>query len=122
MQTTLIEMEDTTDYTLGCGYKSSSTRMGQIIWFGFAAGFPQANINELLSKGFMKSAGIRMFTLYNIFEKSELFTGSAALLTQYLKEGKIKPHIHGKIPLSEAARAHQLMESLLVKGRLLLVP
>jgi len=96
--------------------------MGQIIWFGFAAGSPQANLTELLGNGFMKSAGIRTFTLYNIFEMPELFTDSMKILIQYLKEGKIKPHIHEKIPLSEAARAHQLMEQSAVMGRLLLNP
>jgi len=93
---------------------------GQIIWFGFSAGFPQSNLTELLSNSFMKSAGIRTFTLYNIFEKPDLFTNSINTLVQYLEQGRIKPHIHQKIALSEAAYAHQLMESSNVKGRLIL--
>ena len=96
--------------------------MGQIIWFGFAAGYPQANLTESLGNGFMKSVGVRTFTLYNIFENPKLFAESMKTLLQYLAEGKIKPHIHEKITLSEAARAHQLMESSSVKGRLILVP
>jgi len=96
--------------------------MGQIVWFGFAAGFPQANLTESLGNGFMKSAGIRTFTLYNIFENPELFVDSTKKLIQYLSEGKIKPHIHEKIPLSEAARAHQLMEQSAVMGRVILKP
>ncbi|MBL1275316.1 MAG: zinc-binding dehydrogenase [Ectothiorhodospiraceae bacterium] len=96
--------------------------MGQIIWFGFAAGYPQENLTEVVSNNFMKSTGIRTFTLYNIFENRELFISSFKTLLDYLNEGKIKPHIHEKLPLAEVARAHQLMESSVVKGRLVLKP
>ncbi|VAW82002.1 hypothetical protein MNBD_GAMMA13-1110, partial [hydrothermal vent metagenome] len=71
---------------------------------------------------FMKSTGIRTFTLYNIFEMRELFESSIQKLIQYLDDGKIKPHIHEKIPLHEAARAHQLLENSEVMGRLILLP
>jgi len=94
--------------------------MGQVIWFGFAAGYPQLNLTETLGNAFMKSAGIRTFTLYSIFENSQLFNSSVKTLVQYLVDGKIKPQIYEKILLSEAPRAHELLESSVVKGRLLL--
>jgi len=96
--------------------------MGQIVWFGFAAGFPQANLTELLGGSFMKSSGIRTFTLYNVFAIPDLFSKSMRTLINYLTENKIKPHIHEVLPLSEADRAHKLLEGSSVKGRLILVP
>ncbi len=95
---------------------------GQIIWFGFAAGYPQENIGELLGNNFMKSVGIRTFTLYNIFQKPEVFSSSMKTLLDYFESGQIKPNIDQKLPLSEASRAHQLMESSSVQGRIILQP
>ena len=37
------------------------TPLGQIIWFGMAAGPPQENLTEQLGAGFVKSAGIQTF-------------------------------------------------------------
>jgi len=41
-------------------------------------------------------------------------------ISQYLAEGRIKPHIHETLPLSEAARAHELFEGGAVMGKLIL--
>lgn len=96
--------------------------MGQIIWFGFASGYPEINLTEALGNSFMKSAGIRTFSVYNIFENTELFTDSMKILLGYLEQGKIKPRIFKKIPLSDARKAHELMESSIVEGRVILEP
>jgi NADPH:quinone reductase-like Zn-dependent oxidoreductase len=39
-----------------------------------------------------------------------------------LRDGTIRPAIHERVPLAEAARAHTLLESGSVMGRLLLRP
>jgi NADPH:quinone reductase-like Zn-dependent oxidoreductase len=52
----------------------------------------------------------------------QLTAESFALLFDYLAKGQIKPHIHERLPLSEAARAHELLESGAVKGKLILKP
>jgi len=96
--------------------------MGQIIWFGFAAGYPEVNLSNSLGNCFMNSVGIRTFSIYTIFENSELFRHSMKTLVQYLVDGKIKPQIHEKLSLSKANQAHELMESTIVKGRLILEP
>ena len=96
--------------------------LGQIIWYGMAAGPPQLNMTELLAAGFMDSLGIRTFSVYNILERPELMKPSTDKLLGYMSEGKIKPHIHGRLPLSEAAKAHELLESSAVMGKLILKP
>jgi NADPH2:quinone reductase len=97
--------------------------LGQIIWFGMAAGAPQENLAEQLGAGFVKSAGIRTFMLPSIFELDPaLMARSAEALFRYLADKKIKPHIYERLPLSEAARAHQLLESGKVQGKLILKP
>ena len=97
--------------------------LGQIIWFGMAAGPPQGNLAEQLGAKFVKSAGIRTFMLPSIFELDPaLMARSAEILFKYLADNRIKPHIHERLPLSEAARAHQLLESGRVQGKLILKP
>jgi len=97
--------------------------LGQIIWFGMAAGLPQGNLTEQLGAGFLKSAGIRTFVLYSIFDLDPtLAARSSRKLFAYLAEKKIKPYIYERIPLAEAARAHELLESGTVQGKLILKP
>ena len=97
--------------------------LGQIIWFGMAGGLPQENLTEQLGAGFVKSAGVRTFMLYSIFELDpSLAAQSSETLFNYLADKKIKPHIYERIPLAEAARAHELLESGKVQGKLILKP
>ena len=97
--------------------------LGQIIWFGMAAGPPQGNLAEQLGVKFVRSAGIRTFMLPSIFELDPaLMARSAEILFAYLADKRIKPHIYERIPLSEAARAHELLESGKVLGKLILKP
>ena len=97
--------------------------LGQIIWLGMAAGLPEGNLTELLGMGFIRSAGIRTFMLPSIFDLDPtLMARSSEILFNYLADGKIKPHIFERIQLSEAARAHKLLESGTVQGKLILKP
>jgi len=97
--------------------------LGQIIWFGFAAGAPEKNLTDLLQSGFRKSLGIRTFVIYTIAQMHpDRMRQSYEVLFRYLKEGIVKPHIHERIPLADAARAHRMLESGTVTGKLILKP
>lgn len=96
--------------------------LGQIIWFGFAAGFPPENLVAQLAKHFGKSVGVRAFSIFSVAANPDLMAKSIQTVLQYLVEKKIQPRIHERIPLSEAARAHALLESSAVKGKLILKP
>lgn len=97
--------------------------LGQIIWYGMAAGLPTGNLAEQLGAGFVRSAGVRTFMLPSIFELDPaLMARTADILFNDLADNKIKPHIYERIPLAEAARAHELLESGKVQGKLILKP
>ncbi len=97
--------------------------LGQIIMLGMAGGPPQGDLMELLTTNFGRSAGIRLFVLYSVPELDPaLMSDSIQTVLNYLSKGKIKPHIHDRIPLAEAARAHTLMESQMAMGKLILKP
>lgn len=97
--------------------------LGQIIWFGYAAGPPEENLTELLQNHFTKSVGIRTFVIYTIAQiHPDLLRHSYEVLFRYLKKGTVKPYIQERIPLAEAPRAHQMLESRTVTGKLILKP
>ena len=56
-----------------------------------------------------------------LLDDGDLLTEGPAIL-QYLADRKIRPHIHARLPLAEAAAAHALLESRQVMGKLILRP
>jgi NADPH2:quinone reductase len=98
--------------------------LGQIILYGMAAGSPKTNLLEKLSNNFGKSLGVMIFHLgLGISEPyPELMVKSISTLINYLVEKKIKPQIYERIPLEQASKAHKLMESQSVMGKLILKP
>jgi NADPH2:quinone reductase len=52
----------------------------------------------------------------------ERFRQDFRVLLELLREGKIHPVVAERLPLSEARRAHEMLESSAAKGKLVLVP
>jgi NADPH2:quinone reductase len=53
---------------------------------------------------------------------AECFREDFAVLIELLREGKIHPVVAQRLPLTDARRAHELLESSASKGKLVLVP
>ncbi len=98
--------------------------LGQIIWFGRAGGPPQADLVRELGENFGRGVGIRVFhLLFSVAEPyPELFRKSMDQMIKYLSQGKINPVISEKIPLAQAARAHELLETGEGMGKIVLKP
>lgn len=98
--------------------------LGQIIWFGLAAGLPPENLVQQFATHFGRGVGVRAFHL--IFSVAqpypELMMRAFETVLGLLTARKICPHIHERIPLASAAQAHRLLESGAVKGKLILKP
>jgi NADPH2:quinone reductase len=105
----------------GENFKMMNT-MGHLIWFGIAAGNPSTNLLAALGKEPAKSYAVSMFHLYAIINNPRLMAESFATLIGYLSEGNIKPVIHDRIPLAEAAKAHDILEKHENIGKVLLKP
>jgi NADPH:quinone reductase-like Zn-dependent oxidoreductase len=52
----------------------------------------------------------------------EQFREDFAALVELLREGKIRPVVAERLPLADARRAHELLESTAAKGKIVLVP
>jgi NADPH2:quinone reductase len=98
--------------------------LGQVVWFGFAGGMPGGDLLDAIAKNFVRGVGLRTFHLvFSVAEPHpEVFGPSVGTILAYLRERKIAPVIADRLPLKDAARAHQLLESRNTVGKLLLVP
>ncbi len=94
--------------------------MGQIIWFGMAAGEPTVDIGAKIRQTAGRSLGVRFFVLYSV--SPEDFASSMRELLGYVRIGSITPRIHATLPLAEAGKAHELLEGKAVMGKVLLTP
>jgi len=94
--------------------------LGQIIWFGFAGGALETDLTKRLSVTYNQSLGVRTFYLHSV--PRDIMLKSIGILLDYLAKKKIKPFIYERIPLSDAARAHQLIESGATMGKIILKP
>ena len=67
----------------------------------------------------------RKFILYSIQTlkrlKPDWFHEDLTLLLNLLKQGKIKPIVATKMPLNEAAQAHELLAGGSVRGKIVLI-
>jgi NADPH2:quinone reductase len=69
-----------------------------------------------------KSPAVRFFTIHSFDGRADIRAMTMRTLLDHLAAGRIRPLIHDCLPLAEAARAHELLESGGVIGKLLLKP
>ncbi len=94
--------------------------LGQIIWFGMAGGEPTIDLGAKIRETAGRSLGVRFFVLYSV--ASADFASSMRELLEHVEAGRITPRIHATLPLAEAGKAHELLESKAVMGKVLLTP
>ena len=96
--------------------------LGHIVIFGFLAGVGETNLQAEAVKHFAKAPTISYSEIYaTYFSDFHLVKRSLETIYQLLAEGKIQP-VYSTMPLSEAAKAHDLLESGKIMGKMLLTP
>ena len=69
-----------------------------------------------------KSPAVRFFTIHSFDDRADIRAATMRTLLDHLAAGRVRPLIYDRLPLAEAARAHELLESGAVIGKLLLKP
>lgn len=101
-------------------------RGGRLVWFGMAA-TKQAGLWIIPSTLLMRALlalipdGKRAPLPPDLGKDNAWYRKTLAELLDLLAKGKIKPVIAGRIPLAEAARAHELLEHGRYAGKVVLV-
>ncbi len=92
---------------------------GRYFVVGFASGqIPTVSVNYALIKG-ISIIGVRAGEY--VRQRPELGPVIHAAIDQLASDGKLVPHIHAELPLSEAAHALRMLERREVIGKLVLV-
>ena len=96
--------------------------LGHIIWYGIVDGQPTTDFKKALGSKPHKCHSVSMFHLYGILSQPALMMDSFKTLIGYLVKGQIKPVIHARLPLADAAKAHAILENKENIGKVILKP
>ena len=94
---------------------------GTLLVYGALGGNAQHDLQPTLRLS-RNSPAVRQFTIHTWDHLVEERRAGMRALIDMLAAGKLHPRIHTRLPLAEAMRAHQMLESGDVMGKLLLVP
>ena len=93
-----------------------------VVSYGRLDGPPDADLLPAMRANSAKSPAVRFFTIHSFDDRPDIRAATMRVLLDHLAARRIRPLIHDRLPLAEAARAHQLLESGAVIGKLLLKP
>jgi NADPH2:quinone reductase len=94
---------------------------GTLVVYGGLGGKAQLDLQPTL-RASKNSPAIRQFSIHTWDHLPEERRAGMRALIDMLAAGKLHPRIHGRLPLTDAARAHEILESGAVLGKLLLAP
>jgi NADPH:quinone reductase len=96
--------------------------LGMVISYGRLDGPPDADLLPAMRQHHAVSPALRFFTIHSFDDRPDIRAATMKTLLDHLAAGHVRPLIHDRLPLAEAARAHELLESGRVIGKLLLKP
>ena len=94
---------------------------GTLVVYGGLGGKTALDLQPTL-RASKNSPAIRQFSIHTWDHLPEERRAGMRALIDMLAAGKLHPRIHARLPLTDAARAHEMLESGAVLGKLLLVP
>jgi NADPH:quinone reductase len=94
---------------------------GTLVVYGGLGGKAQLDLQPTL-RATKNSPAVRQFTIHTWDHLPEERRAGMRALIDMLAAGKLHPRVHARLPLTDAVRAHEMLESGAVLGKLLLVP
>jgi NADPH2:quinone reductase len=96
--------------------------LGLVVLYGALDGPAPADLMAAMRRHPGKSPALRLFSIHAFDHDRDMRRRATAALLDLLSKGAIRPAIHARLPLADAARAHTLLESGTVLGKLLIKP
>ena len=96
--------------------------LGMVVSYGRLDGPPDPDTLSAIRANSGKGPAIRFFTIHSFDDRPDIRAATMKVLLDHLAAGRIRSLIHDRLPLADAGRAQQLLESGQVIGKLLLKP
>lgn len=96
--------------------------MGLIVSFNALGGLPEKDLFREMRAHLPKSPGVRCFTMHSFDRDPAARSRITRQTIELFAAGKARPPLFARMPLSEAARAHELLDARRVLGKLILQP
>jgi NADPH2:quinone reductase len=96
--------------------------LGMVVSYGRLDGPPDPGFVQAMRDHHAVSPAVRFFTIHSFDDRPDIRTAATRALLDHLAAGRIKPLIHTRLPLAEAARAHAMLESGEVIGKIVMKP
>jgi NADPH2:quinone reductase len=96
---------------------------GLVIQYGYLTGWPDsAAVYDAMRGKFGRSPALRLFSMHTLDGDAALRRTCMDTLLDLFARGIVRPVIRDRLPLGEAKRAHELLESGAVLGKIVLKP
>lgn len=95
---------------------------GMLVFYNWLDGDPELKQLEEIVQNAPHARAIRSFSFHVYDNKTERRLANAQKAFQLLREGRVKPVIAAEFPLSEARKAHELLDSGTAIGKIILRP
>jgi NADPH2:quinone reductase len=96
--------------------------LGLVVLYGALDGPAPADLMAAMRRHPGRSPALRLFSIHAFDHDRAVRRRATTALLDLLARGAIRPAIHARLPLADAARAHALLEGGQVLGKLLLQP
>jgi len=96
--------------------------LGMLVSYGLLGGMPESDLFAAMRGNLETSPAVRCFTMHTLDHWPEPRREAMEQAVEMLAGGRAKPAIAARLPLSEAAKAHALIEERKAMGKVVLKP
>lgn len=96
--------------------------LGLVVSYGRLDGPPNPSFVAAMHEHHEISPAVRFFTIHSFDDRPDTRAYATRTLLGHLAAGRIEPLIYDRLPLAEAGRAQEMLESGEVIGKVLLKP
>jgi NADPH2:quinone reductase len=96
--------------------------LGMIVSYAVLGGMPETDLFAAMRGNIEKSPAVRCFTMHTYDHMEEPRREAMARAVELMSSGQVQPAIAARMRLSEASRAHELIEQRSAMGKIVLKP
>jgi len=96
--------------------------LGMIVSYAVLGGMPETDLFKEMRANIEKSPAVRCFTMHTYDHMEEPRREAMARALELIGSGQVRPAIAARLPLTEARRAHEMIEARTATGKIVLKP